>query len=55
MQSQISNPLSVLNCCLYCDSLFTNIVENPSKINLLFKLCASINQENLSHGHSMIL
>ena len=30
MQSQISNPLSVLNCCLYCARLFLTIVPNPS-------------------------
>ena len=28
--TQISNPLSVLNCCLYCARLFITIVTSPS-------------------------
>ena len=36
MQEQISNSLSILNCCLYRDRSFINIVTSPSKINLLF-------------------
>ena len=28
-ESQISNLLSVLNCCLYSDRLFINIVTSP--------------------------
>ena len=41
MQWQISNPLSVLNCCLYFDRSFINIVTGPSQINLLLTLCLS--------------
>ena len=29
MQSQISNPLNVLNGCLYCDRSFINIATSP--------------------------
>ena len=35
MQSQILNPLSVLNCCLYCDMLLNaeyQLVETVSSI-----------------------
>ena len=42
MQSQVLNPLSVLNCCLYCGRLFKNVVTSPSYINLLFKLCGQL-------------
>ena len=30
-------------------------ILSPSLINLLFKLCASVNKENLSHEHGLVL
>ena len=49
------NPLSVLTCCLYHDRLLIILWQALHKLLYFFKLCASVNLENLSCGHKMIL
>ena len=55
IQQQISNPLSVLNCFLYCDRSI-NIVTSFSQINILFlNFVPQLIKKTYRVGHNVIL
>ena len=53
-QSQVMNPLSVFNCCLYCERFFINkycdktFINKPAFLNFVPQLIRKIHQAGIT-------